>query len=67
MTAILGGKILEHEAKTILQHGIQEGRREGKIEGRLEGYIDLIKDGLLNVSEAARRLNMKEEELKKYL
>lgn len=55
----MGGKILEYEAKTILQ--------KGRLEGKLEGYIDLIKDGLLSIQEAARRLNMKEEELKKYL
>lgn len=63
VTSVMGGKILEHEAKTILQHGISEGRREGMI----EGYINLVKDGLLSISEAAKRLDMKEEEFKKYL
>ena len=57
------GKILEYEAKTILQRGI----REGKIEGKIEGYVELVRDGLLTVEEAAKRLGMKEEELKKYL
>lgn len=75
VTSIMGGKILEYEAKTILQRGIQEGRlagiQEGKKvglqEGRLKSYIELVKDGLLPIEEAAKRLNMKEEELKKYL
>ena len=55
----MGGKILEYEAKTILKRGI--------CEGRIEAYIGLIKDGILSISEAAKRLEMKEEELKKYL
>lgn len=63
VTSVMGGKILEYEAKTILKRGILEGR----IEGRMEAYIGLIKDGILSISEAAKRLDMKEEELKKYL
>lgn len=59
VTAVMGGKILEYEAKTILKRGISEGR--------MEAYIGLIKDGILSISEAAKRLEMKEEELKKYL
>lgn len=59
VTSVMGGKILEYEAKTILQRGIQEGR--------LESYAELVKDGILPVEEAAKRLHMKEEELKKYL
>ena len=67
----MGGKVLEYEAKTILQNGIREGIREGKLqgirEGRINSYVELIKDGLLSISEAAKRLEMSEEELKKYL
>lgn len=67
----MGGKILEYEAKTILQDGIRKGEldgiRKGKIEGRLQSLVELVKDGLLSVSEAAKRLSMSEEELKKYL
>ena len=40
---IMGGKILEYEAKTILNRGRAEGREEGRLEGkevgRLEGKI----------------------------
>ena len=79
VSSIMGGKILEYEAKTILQNGIREGKlqgiREGKMQGIREGiregeiksYVGLVKDGLLNISEAAKRLEMSEEELKKYL
>ena len=71
VTSVMGGKILEYEAKTILQRGIQavlqEGRQAGLQEGRLQSYIEMVKEGFLPVSEAAKRLDMKEEELKKYL
>ena len=71
VTSIMGGKILEYEAKTILQDRIRKGEldgiRKGKIEGRLQSLVELVKDGLLSVSEAAKRLSMSEEELKKYL
>lgn len=67
VTSIMGGKVLEYEAKTILQRGIREGKIEGRIEGKLELTVSLINDGLLSISEGAKRLNMKEEELKKYL
>ena len=35
--SVMGGKILEYEAKTILRRGIEEGRERGREEGRLEG------------------------------
>jgi predicted transposase YdaD len=71
----MGGKVLEYEAKTILQKGRREGeeigRREGEAIGQRKGKIDivleLLRDGLLSISEAAKRLDMQEEELKKYL
>ena len=63
----MGGKILEYEAKTILKRGITQGKAEGKLEGKLEMCIQLIKEGLLCLAEAAKHLNMSEEELKKYL
>ena len=33
----MGGKVLEHEAKTILKEGWKQGREEGRREGRREG------------------------------
>jgi hypothetical protein len=68
---VMGGKVLEYEAKTILQTGIRQGheagRREGRQEGRLDAVVELCKDGFISISEAAKRLNMKEEDLKTYL
>lgn len=63
----MGGKILDYEAKDILNRGKAEGRAESLIQGKLEVCIDLIHEGILNISEAAKRLNMEETELKKYL
>ena len=41
-----------------------EGKIEGRAEGALDAYVSLIKDGLLSLAEAAKRLDMTEEELK---
>ena len=35
--SVMGGKILDYEAKRIKQSGIEEGREEGRQEGRAEG------------------------------
>jgi hypothetical protein len=75
VASVMGGKVLEYEAKTILQKGRREGeeigRREGEAIGQRKGKIDivleLLRDGLLSITEAAKRLDMQEEELKKYL
>ncbi len=75
--SVMGGKILEYEAKTIRNEGIKEGiykgrregihegrregRREGIHEGRLEMLIELVDAGLLSLSEAARQARLTEE------
>jgi len=40
VNAIMGGNILEYEAKTIRRQGIIERRKEGREEGRIEGRIE---------------------------
>ena len=80
---IMGGKILEYEAKTILNEGKQQGwilgrksglaeghnsgLAEGRTEGRTETYLELIRDGILNIADAAKRIPMEEGELRKLL
>ena len=63
---IMGGEILELEVDKILNRGIDIGKMEGKVEGRieglLEGMISLVRDGLLDLAEGARRANMTQEE-----
>ena len=52
---IMGGKVLEYEAKTILR------------EGKLEAFFELVKDNLLSLEEAAKRADMTIEEFEKEL
>jgi hypothetical protein len=63
----MGGKVLEYEAKTILRKGISQGRQEGLEAGRRESCIDMLRAGMIKISDAAKYLNMSEEELKTYL
>jgi len=55
VTSIMGGKVLEYEAKDILR------------KGKKEAYLELVKDGLLSIEEAAKRADMTLEELQKEL
>lgn len=51
--------------------GMEEGRamgiEEGRAEGVLSSLVSLVKDGLISVSEAAKRADMSEESFKRYL
>jgi predicted transposase YdaD len=38
-----------------------EGRKEGRKEGTLETLFGLVKDGILTISEAAKRVDMTEK------
>ena len=42
---VMGGKVLEYEAKNIRKAGLEEGLREGKREGRIEGRKEGRKEG----------------------
>lgn len=69
---VMGGVLLDYPAKTILNtgraEGLAAGRKAGLAEGRLEGALEmcigLLKDGVISLAEAAKRLSMTEEELK---
>lgn len=37
---VMGGEILQYEAKTIYNNGKNDGRIEGKLEGKLEGILE---------------------------
>ena len=45
---IMGGKILNYEAKDILNKGREEGRKEGLKEGRKEGRKEGLKEGRMD-------------------
>lgn len=61
--SIMGGKILEYEAKTILKRGLTEGLEKGKI----TAYAEMVRDGFISVSDAAKRLNISVEEFQDFL
>ena len=48
--SVMGGKILNYEAKDILnrgrQEGLKEGRQEGIEKGKLEVALDMLKEKL---------------------
>ena len=74
----MGGKVLEHEAKTIRNEGILLGRKEVRAEGRKEGREDGIR-GTVSVlkelgvpqqtilSQIQKQYNLSLETSKKYL
>ena len=47
--------------------GKAEGKAEGKKEGMVEAFVSMVKEGLMNVKDAAKRLGMSEKELTKLL
>ncbi len=60
----MGGVLLDYPAKRILNEGRKAGLAEGRLEGALEMCIGLLKDGVISLAEAAKRLSMTEGELK---
>lgn len=53
--SVMGGKILEYEAKTI--------KNEGITQGMFKAYVGLINDGIITLKEAAGRLHVSEKEI----
>jgi predicted transposase/invertase (TIGR01784 family) len=53
-------EIMEKIAKEERMEGRNEGIKEGIKEGKLQTLFDLVKDGILTISEAAKRANMTE-------
>ena len=44
-----------------------EGRREGKKEGKLEALVELVRDNILSVQEAASRANLTETGFREFM
>lgn len=67
--SVMGGKVLEYEAKTIrregikegIKEGIEEGMQEGLQKGRMEMLFDLVRDNLLTIKDAASQAKLTEE------
>ena len=54
---VMGGRILEYEAKTILKEGIKEGMKQGIKQGMTQGKIQGQKETVLNL----HNMGMKED------
>lgn len=54
---IMGGRVLDYEAKDILRTGIQEGMKQGREQGEIAGVlkilVDLVHKGILSAADAA--------------
>ena len=50
-----------------MEKGIAKGREEGIKEGTVQVLISLVKDGILSISDAAKRADMSEERFRGYI
>ena len=53
-------------ADALISEGIQKGKLEGRLEGRLEGKIELLSEMDYSVPDIAARLNISEEQVRKF-
>lgn len=60
--SVMGGKILDYEAKRILNRGIAQGISQGIAKGKFELLDEMVRDGIISVSDAAKRLGISVEE-----
>ena len=66
---VMGGQVLDYEAKRIYHEGMEEGREEGRQEGREEGSINtlvsLVKKGIITLHSAAAEAGISEDDFSK--
>ena len=63
---VMGGEILEYEAKTIYRSGLKKGKLEGKLEGELKKAIQVYKNCLnrgMSKEDALAISELKEEDI----
>jgi predicted transposase YdaD len=60
-------KTQEYNEQLLRYEERKAGIVEGKNEGRIEMCIDLINDGTLTIEQAAKKLNISVEKMKKYM
>ena len=59
--AVMGGKVLEYEAKTIKREGIAQGRAEGIAQGRAEGMAQERENGIRNTVSILKNLDIPQQ------
>ena len=57
--------ILNMRDNEIREEGREEGLKEGRRDGMMETLVDLVKEKLLDITDAARRANMTPDEFAK--
>lgn len=73
--SVMVGKVLDYEAKDILNRGISQGISQGLSQGlsrgiakgKLDLCLELLRDGLISYAEAAKRLQISETELREMM
>ena len=55
----------EREYNRALRKEREEGKGEGRAEGFLNALVNLVKENLLSIKDAAKQVNMSEEEFVK--
>lgn len=60
---IMGGALIETEARKLKDEGRQEGRREGRQEGRREGMVYAYYEMNMDTKEIASKVNLTETEV----
>jgi len=67
---VMGGKILDYEAKRIRNEGINEGRSEGRSEG-ISGAVDMLRDIGLDdrsiITKIMEKYNLSQKEAEGYV
>ena len=46
------------EMDEIYREGVEEGREQGREQGKMDILLNLVKEGLLSISDAAKKANM---------
>ena len=60
-------EVLDRVEAIGIEKGIAKGREEGIKEGTVNVLISLVKDGILSISDAAKRAGMSEESFRGYI
>ena len=58
--SVMGGQVLEYEAKRFRDQVMAEGKEIGREEGVLDTLISLVRDGILSIKDAAKRAGITE-------
>lgn len=60
-------EVLDRVEARGIKKGIEKGRKEGMKEGAINVLIPLVKDGILSISEAAKRADISVENFIRYM